>query len=484
MVEFGFASTYRQADNGPFSAISDLLLSQFRRSNLQLGFMVEAKSAKTVRESRQLAQTLSATTEGFDFIRIAATTQEIDLVNAMADETARSGKRVFVNLMRASELDAQDVTSFFDNLDPAVEGWYLADSFGALSPEKTSELILTISQLSSREVGFHAHNNRGMALANARAAVMAGATMIDGTWAGHGRGSGNARLEELLVEFCLDSLSREVLFGIGNHLESFEYSEGRKTDESSFAYHFGAARGVHPNAVTSLLSSGHDLTLSEVLEALAGSKEDANAEVSADSFVRKAIDESVGVDPKLLEIMGGKHCFVVGSAPSTDDQLLELAILSSADDVVIATLNGAIPRMEFPPKLSFVLHPHRLRQAKVDFENYPTVHVVSPALLDSSDAAKSDVVCAAVVSGSFKGGLVDNRVVLPVGTALAYSLAALAAGGARSITLVGVGGGLDEKRMAEEHQIIAQFQATFPHIDLSYLGDARYGLASSNPWAR
>ena len=48
-------------------------------------------------------------------------------------------------------------------------------------------------------VGFHAHNNLGLAIANSMAAADAGATLLDGCARGFGAGAGNAQLEVLVA---------------------------------------------------------------------------------------------------------------------------------------------------------------------------------------------------------------------------------------------------------------------------------------------
>ena len=73
----------------------------------------------------------------------------------------------------------------------------LADSAGYLMPENVYEIIKAVKEAVKIPVGFHAHNNMGMAIANSLEAVKAGADYIDGTLRGLGAGAGNAQIEVL-----------------------------------------------------------------------------------------------------------------------------------------------------------------------------------------------------------------------------------------------------------------------------------------------
>ncbi len=73
----------------------------------------------------------------------------------------------------------------------------LADSAGYLMPGDVKERVEAVTKAVNIPVGFHAHNNMGMAIANSLAAVQAGATYVDGCLRGLGAGAGNAQMEVL-----------------------------------------------------------------------------------------------------------------------------------------------------------------------------------------------------------------------------------------------------------------------------------------------
>jgi len=74
---------------------------------------------------------------------------------------------------------------------------YCVDSAGYMLPDDVTARIggLRTALEDATEIGFHAHHNLGMGVANSLAAVAAGADRIDGSAAGLGAGAGNTPLE-------------------------------------------------------------------------------------------------------------------------------------------------------------------------------------------------------------------------------------------------------------------------------------------------
>src|SRR3989344_594834 len=80
-----------------------------------------------------------------------------------------------------------------------ASGVLLMDSAGAYLPENVTEKIEALVSGLEIGVGFHAHNNLGLAVANSISAVRAGAKILDCTTRGMGAGAGNSQLEVVVA---------------------------------------------------------------------------------------------------------------------------------------------------------------------------------------------------------------------------------------------------------------------------------------------
>jgi 4-hydroxy 2-oxovalerate aldolase len=82
-----------------------------------------------------------------------------------------------------------------------VDILYLADSRGALQLADLTRLIRVVREKWGGELGFHGHNNMGLAIENSLLAVELGCSWIDGSIGGAGLGGGNASLQSLLETY-------------------------------------------------------------------------------------------------------------------------------------------------------------------------------------------------------------------------------------------------------------------------------------------
>ena len=91
-------------------------------------------------------------------------------------------------------------------LAAGVEWIVLCDTNGGTLPHEVSqsvtEIVAAIPEIAGK-LGIHTHNDSGTAVANAIAAVMSGATMVQGTINGYGERCGNANLCTLIPNLQL-----------------------------------------------------------------------------------------------------------------------------------------------------------------------------------------------------------------------------------------------------------------------------------------
>jgi 4-hydroxy 2-oxovalerate aldolase len=76
---------------------------------------------------------------------------------------------------------------------------YIVDSSGGMFPEDVNRYYNAIRKVSDISVGFHAHDNLGMAIANSLTAIEIGVDIVDSSLQGLGRSSGNACTEVLVL---------------------------------------------------------------------------------------------------------------------------------------------------------------------------------------------------------------------------------------------------------------------------------------------
>jgi 4-hydroxy 2-oxovalerate aldolase len=98
---------------------------------------------------------------------------------------------------------------------------YVVDSAGAMLPHDAAARVKALKEALSIEVGYHAHNNLGVAIGNTIAAIEAGADQVDGTLRGLGAGAGNAATELLVA--VLDKLGINPGINVFKLLDAAEF---------------------------------------------------------------------------------------------------------------------------------------------------------------------------------------------------------------------------------------------------------------------
>ena len=139
-----------------------------------------------------------------DTVRIATYVGAIPTCIDMIEDAKNKGYETSANIMAVSKVNGDDLKNALELLGQSdVDIIYLVDSFGSFYPEqirRLTEQYMEICTKYGKKMGIHAHNNQQLAFANTLEAMNRGdgATYLDATVNGLGRGAGNCHLEMLL----------------------------------------------------------------------------------------------------------------------------------------------------------------------------------------------------------------------------------------------------------------------------------------------
>lgn len=137
---------------------------------------------------------------GVDVIRIASHCTEADITQRHLGYVRERGKEAYGVLMMSHMASASVLVEEAQKMELyGAEGIIIMDSAGAYLPSDVQEKISALVNGLKVPVGFHAHNNMGMAVANSIVAIESGAKILDGTARGFGAGAGNTQLEVLVA---------------------------------------------------------------------------------------------------------------------------------------------------------------------------------------------------------------------------------------------------------------------------------------------
>ncbi len=136
-----------------------------------------------------------------DLIRVACYIHQIPAAMDMAKDAKYKGYEVAINLMAISTVPEFELNKGLELIGQSeADMVYLVDSFGSLYYEQIEDLMrrYLAAMGEGKQVGIHAHNNQQMAYVNTICCAINGATMLDSTIDGMGRGAGNCPTELLL----------------------------------------------------------------------------------------------------------------------------------------------------------------------------------------------------------------------------------------------------------------------------------------------
>lgn len=177
------------------SALSDSQMLTAARKNLKktkLGALM-IPGFGTIKDDLNPAMDI-----GVDLFCVAIHCTEADLTRQHIEYIRHKGRQAYgILMMYHMAEEGQLLKEALKMQQYGAQGVILMDSAGASTPEMVSKRVRMLAENLDIRIGFHAHNNLGLAVANSLIAIQQGATIIDGTVRGFGAGAGNCQLEVL-----------------------------------------------------------------------------------------------------------------------------------------------------------------------------------------------------------------------------------------------------------------------------------------------
>lgn len=183
-------------------------------------------------------------------------TERIHETVDMCKKLKELGYEVSINIGRIDKMSDEQIQQTCEIIkDAPIEYFYLADTYGNLGIYKMRQILTNIKKYYDGKIGFHAHDNLKNASVKAIDALYNGADIVDVTFGGFGRGSGNARSEYVLAHFEDRKLLPALLY-TDKWIQSYK--------ESGVPYLLSGLKSMHVNYAIEVIEKHENLTMQQV----------------------------------------------------------------------------------------------------------------------------------------------------------------------------------------------------------------------------
>jgi len=190
---FGLGASKKSGKPASLSdeAYMELAKSSLKKAKFGFFFLAKFGEKKDIKLASQ---------KGVDFLRIGSNITEINQIEDFVKYAKENELIVNVCLMKTYAVGIKKYLKVLEKLKKwEVNLVTLMDSAGTMFPKNVKEYFVQGKVKVGIPLGFHAHNNLQLAIANALVAIESGAEEIDVSIGGLGRSAGNAPTEILAI---------------------------------------------------------------------------------------------------------------------------------------------------------------------------------------------------------------------------------------------------------------------------------------------
>lgn len=494
VVELGFRFLKNEGFKGACAFTTDDFLDKLAiPPGLEIGVMVNGsdlcKDLGRVEVLERLFPRPASQTP-VQLVRIACHFHELPMALPASEWLAERGYCVGFNLMQIGDRTREEVIEFtrIASVWP-IEVLYFADSMGSMKPEDIVRITGWLREGWEGSLGIHTHDNMGMALTNTLSAQSEGVSWIDSTVTGMGRGAGNARTEDLVLE-VEELLGRKsnlvpLMTLIRKYFGPMKATYGWGTN----AYYYYAGKyGIHPSYVQEMQGDSRydDADIIAVLDHLrseGGSKYSLSALDIARNYYNQDVKGSWC--PSLL--MKGRDVLILGTGPGVLDHRAAIDAYVRRSKPVVLALNTQSAIDPDLISLRIACHPVRLLADVTDHAALPQPLITPASMLPDSlrmQLKGKDLLDYGIVIDNQRFEFHPSHCVAPASLVLAYSLAVATSGDASRILMAGFDGyPAGDPRHDETASILDIYQAHPQAIKILAVTPTRHRIPAVSIYA-
>lgn len=481
---------------GPYAYSRDRFLEKLNISkNLKLGVMIDTKEVLSSENGiKKTIDTLLSekSQSNINLIRFATHFSDVNSLGKIVKLTKDKGYKIAINLMQTggkSEEQINRATKYLAQLKE-IDVLYFADSLGNMREE---DIIKTISLLRNnwhKDLGIHAHNNKGLALSNTLVALNNGVNWVDSTVRGMGRGAGNAETEILLSELnriYKENYRLDEIYKLA--VDDFKILNSEFNWGQSLLYSLAADNNIHPTYIQEMISDSR-YNDQRILEAINFMKNIPSASFNKeflDNFVKNQSKNNYIGNWNASNWCKNKEVLIVGSGPSIKrhhEGIIEY-IKEYKPTVLSLNINNNIEQKFIDGYV--IAKKSRTVMDSVFYKNLKKPLFASKNIVsDNPDFSKikKRLKDYGMNFGFKKFRIEKNSCYLPNDLAISYALALATIGNAKKISLVGFDGYKQNNSLQEEMiETIKLYKNNKKNINIYSLTPTSYPVDSDSLYA-
>ena len=495
-VEIGFRSLDKKEFRGACAYSTDEFVKSLKiPKNLKIAVMVNASELIKYSNNKNNFAVVKNLFKNrkenkIKLVRIASHYSEISKVMPLASKIKSLGYKVAINLMQSSDRTNSEIEEFCRLAKKfKIDVLYFADSTGSLNKDHTIKIVNSLKNNWKGDLGIHAHDNMDKAMENSIAAIENGVNWIDSTVLGMGRGPGNVKTENLIIEFEKKFKNKVNYTNLLKLVEEeFMPMKNKFKWGSNPYYYLSGLHGIHPSFIQGMLEA-NSFSCVEILAVIDSLKTVGGKKFSKDlikTYRQNYSGKSKGsfVPSRSLK---NKNVLILGSGPGVKEHKLALENFIKKFKPFVIALNT---QKTINPKLinvRAVCNTLRLLTDHKSFKYLPQKLVMpyqrlSQSIKDKFRNVKKLDFGVEVKNNTFK--FKKSSATIPNTLAISYALAISNSGNAKTIYLAGFDGyNAEDPKRREMDELLILYQSLKKKSELVSITPTKYKVKSVSVYA-